>query len=100
MIGMVGGALLVFCDHCHGWIEDAKDGNYYWVPRDDLAPSEVFFNHKACAYAFEQSRPTEEGTMWYSGELIDFPIYLGEGIKLKWGEARKHARLMRDLRGH
>ena len=96
MIGMLEGGPVVLCDQCGLRIADAKDGNYYWAPGKESV-TEVFFNHKRCAIAFEREHPTDEETMWLSGELIDFPIFLGDNLALKWGDARKHARLMRML---
>jgi hypothetical protein len=90
MIGMLEGAPVVLCDQCELRIASATEGNYYWSPGEDSV-SNVFFNHKRCEVAFEREHSPGADTIWLSGELIDFPIFLGDNLALKWGDARKHA---------
>jgi hypothetical protein len=97
MIGILESGPVVLCDQCGLRIADAKDGSYYWAPGEESV-TEVFFAHKRCDAAFQQEHPTDDDLMWFSGELVDFPIFLGDNLSLNWGDARKHARVTRMTR--
>jgi hypothetical protein len=79
----------VFCDHCGRRIRDARDGNYQWRPGDGTP----YFTHKGCCRAFEAAR----GGHWCAADLQCLPIYLGNGLKLKWRQARRAAALLASL---
>jgi hypothetical protein len=80
----------VFCDHCGRRIRDARDGNYQWRP---WGGGELFYTHKSCCHAFEQVRGGDGCAM----ELECLPVYLGNGLKVKWRAARRAAALLASI---
>jgi hypothetical protein len=86
--GVTGPA--VVCDHCGEPIRDACEGNCQWRAGGDGTP---YFTHKSCCRAFEAAR----GGHWCAMELQCFPVYLGNGLKVKWRAARRAAALLASL---
>jgi hypothetical protein len=65
---------VVLCDHCREPIEDARDGNVYYNPDfTNDGTTDMFFNHKRCARAFEVAR---DARFWHTWELADLLVYL------------------------
>lgn len=90
---------VVLCDVCMEVIAEAADGNYEWFPhRNTAIPVPVSFTHKGCSQEFErQQAPMQGGEGSSSMELMCFPIYLGNNLKLDWSKAEQNARDMLDL---
>jgi hypothetical protein len=87
----------VVCDHCHQPIERAKDGNYQW--RMDLpSPQPMYFTHKRCCLAFEDSRGRRApGVLWGSMELSVLSVYLERNLALKHDDAVRLADCMASI---
>jgi hypothetical protein len=47
----------IACDYCGEPIACGADGNYQWRPTDEGETATVYFTHKRCCHAFEQSFP-------------------------------------------
>jgi hypothetical protein len=80
----------IVCDHCGRPIRDARAGNYQWRHRGG---GELLYTHKSCCRGFEQER----GGDWCAMELECLPIFLGNGLKVKWDSARRAAALLASL---
>jgi hypothetical protein len=83
---------VVVCDYCLRPIPKADDGNYQWrmaYNDTDFDGSRIYFTHKACCHAFEQSHPPASD--WGAMGLDVLPIYLGDSLALNWKAARRLA---------
>ena len=87
------------CDHCGLPIMNALEGNYQWRMglRDTDFGNRLYFTHKGCCLAFQQSHPVN-GFWWAAMPLQCLPIDLGNNLKLRWQEARRLARSFGPLR--
>jgi hypothetical protein len=83
---------VVICDLCGAEITDALDGNFQWAFDDEgrLDGGEVYFTHKRCCHAFEQSNGGG-GACWGAIGLECLPIYLGANLRLNWPAAARTA---------
>ncbi len=79
---------VVVCDHCGEVISDAKDGNYEW----HLGGGPVFFTHKRCCLAFEETYGGR--SIWGWCDLQCLPIYLAGNLKLNWEHAKETAAML------
>lgn len=72
----------VYCDQCKQPIREARHGLYVW---DSLNPGEMATVHKGeCDRRYEAVAGYGFcGTM----ELFTLPIYLGNGMNIRWEEA-------------
>jgi len=78
----------VFCDHCQKRINSAKDGNYnYLLDYPGQNQGEIFFTHKECCWAFENSHPG----CWGAEELELLPLYLARNLKVNDRHAKELA---------
>jgi hypothetical protein len=88
---------VVVCDLCGAEITDALDGNYQWVMDAEGRPhwAEVYFTHKRCCHAFEQ---TNGAVLWGAIGLECLPIFLGTNLRLDGPAAARTAARMASLR--
>ena len=87
----------VFCDWCGERIEDARQGNFEWSDaKNDPEQGKVLFAHKRCSRALQAARQITPGT-WRTGELMFFPLFLGNNLNLNWEEAWKQLRQRVDF---
>jgi hypothetical protein len=85
----------VFCDYCQERILTAREGNYQFLMGFKSGErAEIFFTHKRCCHAFEQTHPAPAGFFWGAMELKCLPIYLGNTLQLEWKKAKATAKLM------
>lgn len=84
---------VVVCDQCGEVIADARQGNYQWqAPLDPgLSRKFVFFTHKTCSHAFEQTRGG--GGAWYTMELTELLPHVARALQVDWDEAIRYAGL-------
>jgi hypothetical protein len=82
---------IVVCDHCGGPVSKATEGNYQWRMglNDTDFGSRIYFTHKGCCHAFEQTHPDGPNFRWAAMELACLPIYLGNNLDLNWRSAHR-----------
>jgi len=70
---------------------DADHGNYQWEMGGELPVNgTVYFTHKHCCHAFEESHP---GPLWGAEELVCLLPFLAKNLNLKWRKAEQYVRM-------
>jgi hypothetical protein len=85
----------VVCDHCGERIREAKDGNYQWSQAEGGADGQtavMYFTHKACCHAFEQTHGAS--ATWHAIDLEARPYFLMQNLQLSWRAAQAKGRWM------
>jgi len=86
------------CDICQERI--LHTGNVFWLvnSRGDPVNGQVWHLHKQCARSFEIVQEKDgPGSKWYSDELSNFVVYLGENLGIQnWEDAIDRARTLTD----
>jgi hypothetical protein len=88
----------ILCDYCGKEIADAKEGNYQWSHvggYEEGQTAEIYFTHKDCCHAFEQTHGGHYG--WGAIGLEALPYFLMQNLKVSWREAQTHGRMISGL---
>jgi len=87
---------VVICDYCGEEIKTADDGNYQWKGATSAKspPAEVYFTHKKCCHAFDESHPAGVSD---AKELDVLLVFLANNLKVDWEAAQRRALWMDQM---
>ena len=88
---------MVFCDQCGERI--VKSGNYEYRVGKEGQPEtgEIFFTHKECCRAFEETHGGKTG--WHANELDELPLFLRNNLKITKEDEEKMLERLRLKQG-